>query len=205
MRLETRFILASRSPRRRRLLEQIGLDFDVSVSDVTEEFADGTAPADAAEMLALRKADDVARHHPGAITLGADTIVVLDDVILGKPQDEREAGAMLRRLSGRTHTVFTGVALVHPESGRSATGVEATQVTFARMDSDEIDAYVATGSPMDKAGAYGIQDDRGALFVQRIDGDYYNVVGLPLHRMYRMLRETYSDLLARDFLHWRHK
>ena len=205
MRLETRLILASRSPRRRRLLEQIGLDFDVSVSDVSEEFADGTPPADAAEMLALRKADDVAKLHPGAITLGADTIVVLDDAILGKPRDEREARAMLRRLSGRTHTVFTGVALVHPESERSATGVEATAVTFATMDSDEIEAYVATGSPMDKAGGYGIQDDRGALFVQRIDGDYYNVVGLPLHRLYRMLRETYSDLLARDFLHWQNK
>lgn len=205
MRLNTPFILASQSPRRRRLLEQIGMRFEVSVSDVSEEIAADVDPAAAAEMLALRKAEHVARRYPEAVTLGADTIVVVDGEILGKPEDAHEAAAMLRRLSGRTHTVFTGIALIHPSSGRAIQAVEATDVTFGTMDSNEIAAYVASGSPMDKAGAYGIQDDRGALFVKRIEGDYYNVVGLPLYRMYRILRESFSDLLACDFLIWNEK
>lgn len=205
MRLNTPFILASRSPRRRRLLEQIGMSFEVSVSDVSEDLSDEIAPEAAAEMLALRKAEDVARRNPHAVTLGADTIVVIDGEILGKPGDAAEAAAMLRRLSGRSHTVITGIALVHPQSGRTVQASEATVVTFGPMDSDEIAAYVASGSPMDKAGAYGIQDDRGALFVARIEGDYYNVVGLPLYRMYRILRESFSDLLACDFLIWQNK
>lgn len=178
------------------------MSFEVSISDVSEDIPDEIAPAAAAEMLALRKAEDVARRHPEAIILGADTIVVVDGEILGKPGDANEATAMLRRLSGRSHTVHTGIALVHPQSGRSVQASEATEVTFGPMDSDEIAAYVTSGSPMDKAGAYGIQDDRGALFVERIEGDYYNVVGLPLHRMYRILRESFSDLLACDFLIW---
>lgn len=202
MRFNTPFILASQSPRRRRLLEQIGMSFEVSVSDVSEEVSDDIAPADAAEMLALRKAEDVARRHPQALTLGADTIVVVDEDVLGKPRDASEAASMLERLSGRSHTVYTGIALVHPESGRRVYASEATNVTFGPMDSDEIAAYVASGSPMDKAGAYGIQDDRGSLFIERIEGDYYNVVGLPLYRMYRILRASFPDLLACDFLIW---
>jgi septum formation protein len=102
---------------------------------------------------------------------------------------------MLRRLSGATHTVYTGLALVHPPSGRRVTAHEATAVTFAPLSDDEIARYVATGAPLDKAGAYGIQDDHGALFIARIEGDYYNVVGLPLHRLYRVLRAYFADLL----------
>ncbi len=200
MRFTVPFILASQSPRRRRLLEQIGMSFEVSVSDVSEEVSGNVPPAAVAEMLALRKAEDVARRHLNALTLAADTIVVVDGEILGKPGNDAEATAMLRRLSGRSHTVFTGIALAHPESGRMVQASEATDVTFGSIDSDEIAAYVASGSPLDKAGAYGIQDDRGALFIERIDGDFYNVVGLPLYRMYRILRDSFSDLLARDFL-----
>lgn len=205
MRLSTPFILASRSPRRRRLLEQIGMPFDVVAADVSEDFSGSYTPDAAAEMLAQRKAEYVARENPEAVTLGADTIVVLEGNILGKPRDAAEAASMLRRLSGRTHTVFTGITLVHPESSRIVTASEATRVTFGDIDEDEIEAYVLSGSPLDKAGAYGIQDDRGALFVERIDGDYYNVVGLPLFRLYRILRDSFTDLLAHDFLIWQAK
>ena len=148
-------------------------------------------------MLALQKALDVGRSHPESLTLGADTVVVLDGEVLGKPSTTAEAAFMLSRLSGMTHTVYTGLALAHPSSKRHATLHEATDVTFSRLNTDEINRYVATGSPMDKAGAYGIQDDYGAFFVAGIRGDYYNVVGLPLHRMYRMLSEHFGDLIVK--------
>ncbi len=202
MTLRTPFILASGSPRRRKLLTQIGISFEVDVRNVDETVPAGTAPAAVCELLALRKAEDASLTRPEALTLGVDTIVVLNGTILGKPADESEARAMLRRLSGRTHTVYTGLALIHPQTGRSVSVSEATRVTFGAMDDEEITAYVATGSPMDKAGAYGIQDDLGALFVDRIDGDYYNVVGLPLRKLYLTIRESFSDLLASDILAW---
>ena len=138
----------------------------------------------------------ISHDHPEALTLGADTVVLLNGEVLGKPRSEAEARSMLGRLSGATHTVCTGLALLHPSSGRSVTGNEATQVTFAELSDEEIAGYVATGSPMDKAGAYGIQDDYGALFVSSIDGDYHNVVGLPLHRLYRMLTQHFADLMS---------
>lgn len=196
--LRVPLVLASQSPRRRQLLERLRLPFTVQPSAVAETLPAGLAPGAAAEALARQKAHAVAPGHPEALTLGADTIVVLDEAVLEKPADAADAAAMLRRLSGRTHTVYTGLALVHPASGRSADAHEATAVTFAPLSEDEIAAYVRTGSPLDKAGAYGIQDDLGALFVSGIRGDYYNVVGLPLHRLYRMLREHFADLLDAD-------
>jgi len=195
MKLRVPLILASRSPRRRKLLAQLGLDFEVHPSDLDENATNHRLPEQLVEQLALEKARAVAARFPEALTLGADTIVVLDGDVLNKPADEAEARAMLRRLSGRTHTVYTGVALVHPASQREVVDYEATQVTFAPLTDAEIDAYVATGSPLDKAGAYGIQDDYGAVFIRRIEGDYYNVVGLPLHRLYRMLRNHFADLI----------
>jgi len=195
MKLRVPLILASRSPRRRKLLAQLGLDFEVHPSDLDENASNHRLPEQLVEQLALEKARAVAARFPEALTLGADTIVVLDGDVLNKPADEAEARAMLRRLSGRTHTVYTGVALVHPASQREVVDYEATQVTFAPLTDAEIDAYVATGSPLDKAGAYGIQDDYGAVFIRRIEGDYYNVVGLPLHRLYRMLRNHFADLI----------
>ncbi|ACY48395.1 Maf family protein [Rhodothermus marinus] len=195
MKLRVPLILASRSPRRRKLLAQLGLHFEVHPSDLDENATNHRLPEQLVEQLALEKARTVAARFPEALTLGADTIVVLDGDVLNKPADEAEARAMLRRLSGRTHTVYTGVALVHPASQREVVDYEATQVTFAPLTDAEIDAYVATGSPLDKAGAYGIQDDYGAVFIRRIEGDYYNVVGLPLHRLYRMLRNHFADLI----------
>lgn len=198
MKLKKPFVLASASPRRRRLLERIGMQFDVDVSDIHEHIPGAARPAEVVEHLALRKARDVAARHPDALTLGADTIVVLDGEILGKPSDAVEAAQMLRRLSNNAHVVFTGIALV--SSDHTVTAHETTRVTFTDMTDAEIDAYVASGSPMDKAGGYGIQDDRGALFVRRIDGDYYNVVGLPLQLFYRMMKAHFADLLAPDYL-----
>ena len=196
MKLLAPFVLASGSPRRRRLLEGLGLAFEVVVSDVEETADPALAPEVIVQHLAQEKAAAVAAFHPEALTLGADTIVVLENDILGKPTDESNARAMLRCLSGATHEVYTGIALLHPPSNRCRTSYEATRVTFGTLTAQEIDAYVASGSPMDKAGGYGIQDDHGALFVARIDGDYYNVVGLPLHRLYRLLRDEFTDLVT---------
>jgi septum formation protein len=180
-------ILASRSPRRIQLLAQIGLAARVIPCDIPEEFDTALSPAENARALALKKARCVAPGVEEGIILGADTIVALDGEMLGKPADKEDAARMLRLLSGKTHTVVTGVALVDRPSGWSVDAVESTQVTFRAIPQEEITAYVEGGSPMDKAGAYGIQDDYGAVFVTRIEGCFYNVVGLPLARLYTVL------------------
>ncbi len=190
------FVLASTSPRRKQLLEQLGLTFKQAAPDVDESFHPDLPPPAIVESLADRKASVVAQRFPDALVLAADTIVVLDDEILNKPASRDEAVAMLGRLSGRTHVVYSGIALAHAPSSRHIVTHEATRVTFASLDQREIAAYVATGSPMDKSGAYGIQDDRGALFVSGIEGDYYTVVGLPLHRLYTVLKTNFADLLV---------
>lgn len=187
------FVLASGSPRRRELLGKLGFEFEVIPSDADETWPEATPPGPAAAQIAMRKAEAVARDHPGALVLGADTVVVLDGEVLGKPADTAEARATLSRLAGRSHTVYTGLALIHDET--RAMAHEATDVTFGALTADEIAAYVATGSPMDKAGAYGIQDDLGALFVSGVSGDYFNVVGLPLHRLYRTLRSDFGAIV----------
>lgn len=197
MKLTLPFILASQSPRRKHLLDTLGLSFCVVPSTVDEIVPPHlTDPVEIVEHLASLKAQDVAKQHPDALTLGADTLVVLNNQILGKPNDPQEARSMLKTLSGVTHTVYTGLALLHPTTEREMVTHEATAVSFASLSDAEIEAYVATGSPLDKAGAYGIQEDLGAVFVSGIRGDYYNVVGLPLHRLYRILREHFADLLA---------
>lgn len=178
------------------MLRRLGLRFAVVPSGASEAVEPGTAPAEAVERVARRKGRRVAAAHPEAIILAADTTVILDGRALGKPADEAEAHRMLRQLSGRTHEVFTGIALVHPGSGRLVSAHERTEVTFGALSDVEIAAYVSTGSPLDKAGAYGIQDDLGALLIERIRGDYYNVVGLPLRRLYVMLRDRFPDLLG---------
>lgn len=190
--LRVPLVLASASPRRRALLVRLGLTFDVRPAEADETWPAGLADGPAAEAVALRKAEAV--EAPGALVLAADTVVVLDGEVLGKPPSAEAARATLRRLSGRTHTVVTGLAL--RLDGRHTTAHEATRVTFADLSDAEIDAYVATGSPLDKAGAYGIQDDAGALLVARIDGDYPNVVGLPLRRLYETLRAFAPEAVA---------
>jgi septum formation protein len=188
------FILASRSPRRQLLLAQIGLEPEIIPCEIDEELDSSRSPAENATSLALQKAKTVAAGISWGIVLGADTIVALDGHMLGKPIDHDDAVRMLAMLSGRTHTVATGFALIDRPSDRYVTGVEETRVTFRAIPRNEIDEYVAGGSPMDKAGAYGIQDDYGAVFVTRVEGCFYNVVGLPLSRFYSTLGEFQRDL-----------
>ena len=190
--LHAPLVLASASPRRRDLLHRLGLTFRVAPTDADETWPPGLDVGPAAEAVALRKARAIEAE--GALILAADTVVVLDGDVLGKPATPDEARRTLRRLSGRTHEVVTALALRH--GYRQRTTHETTRVTFASLSAREIDAYVATGSPMDKAGAYGIQDDAGALLVARIDGDYSNVVGLPLRRLYETLRSFVPDLVS---------
>ncbi len=184
MRTSKPIILASRSPRRSHLLHQIGFSFTVEESGVDENLPNGIAPEEAVRRLSLEKARRVAGRLHDGIVIGADTIVVLDGKILGKPSSKEEAISMLSNLGGRTHTVFTGFALVDVESKRSHVDYEKTEVTFRRLSKEEIEAYVDSGSPMDKAGAYGIQDDYGAVFVEKINGCFYTVVGFPISKFY---------------------
>ncbi|MGA8272106.1 MAG: Maf family protein [Candidatus Sulfotelmatobacter sp.] len=183
-------VLASASPRRQELLRNAGIQFTVQPADINESVAPGESPQNCAERLAQEKALAVFQSQPQNFVLGADTIVVVDDMILGKPRDASDAARMLRLLSGRTHAVITGVCLVSPiESGRElTTGSETTLVTMSKISYDEIRDYVGTGEPMDKAGAYGIQGI-ASRWIPRIEGDYSNVVGLPVSMVYAMLRE----------------
>jgi len=196
MDINTEFILASQSPRRRKLLRQVGISFIHIPSNIVETVEESYTPDKLAEQLALKKASSIATGNPDALILGADTLVVSHGMIFGKPSGILEATDMLRQLSGSTHQVHTGIALVHVPSRRTVTAIESTEVTFGQITETEIADYIKTGSPMDKAGAYGIQDDMGALFIERINGDYYNVVGLPLRRLYILLRQHYEDLLT---------
>lgn len=193
-------ILASQSPRRYVLLRQLGLEFSVQPSAVVEELLPlDLPPHEYAAELARLKAEDVAHsQHQPAIVIGADTIVVLGGEILNKPADAADARTMLRRLSGRTHTVFTGIALVAAPEISVHTAVQATDVHFRELSDAEITGYVAGGSPMDKAGGYGIQDDFGAVFVEHIVGCYYNIVGLPLELLYRKLTAFANELPLRN-------
>lgn len=200
MTLSTPFILASSSPRRRDLLRVFGFPFTVLPSEMEEDHVPGESPSELVTRLATVKAADVAHGHAEALVLGADTVVVLDGSVLGKPKDEEEARTMLKALSGRTHTVWTGIALVHERSGRTVTHTNSTEVRMDTLSAPEIDAYVAGGSPMDKAGSYGIQDDRGALFVAGIDGDYYTVMGLPLNALYRLMLREFPDLIEAVYI-----
>lgn len=181
-------ILASASPRRRELMAQAGLSFTVQVSEADETVTE-RKPDKIVEELALRKAMAVAESVTEGTVIGADTIVAMDGRILGKPGTKEQAAKMLRLLSGKTHQVYTGVALLSKKDGREIRRVfsERTDVTFYPVGEDEIDRYVATGEPMDKAGAYGIQG-RAAIFVRGIHGDYNNVVGLPVARLYQELK-----------------
>lgn len=182
-------ILASSSPRRSHLLHQIGITFTVDGSNIPEEVDDGKSPQEIVLELSHRKASDVAGRHQAAYVIGADTIVVLDGAVLGKPVDPPDALRMLRLLSGRTHQVYTGFCIIETPGDRSVSDHVVTSVTFRKLSEEEIGEYVRGGSPMDKAGAYGIQDDRGAIFIERIDGCFYNVVGFPLARFHQRFLE----------------
>ena len=179
-----RVILASASPRRRDLLTLVGIAHEVRPADIDETHRRDEAPPAYAERLAREKA--CAIDAPDAVTIGSDTIVVVDGDILGKPRDRAHAVEMLRRLSGRSHVVITGVAVRW--NGRIVSAVEEVGVTFRALSWADIERYADTGEPMDKAGAYGIQG-YGATIVERVDGDYFAVMGLPLTRLTRIVRE----------------
>ncbi len=186
-----RLILASGSPRRRELLRNAGFTFEVIPPEVAEDNPGNEAPAMLVERLALDKAEAVAgRFHrqDNVVVLGADTVVVVDSTLLGKPASPAEARQMLERLSGRTHEVITGVALVEPESARRTVAHETTRVFFRPLEPQEMEDYVATGEPLDKAGAYAIQGG-ASRFVTRVEGCYFNVMGLPVALVDRLLRE----------------
>ena len=181
-------VLASASPRRQELLRQIGCGFRVVVSDAEELSGDGISPERLAAENARRKAEDVAAKEGGnAPVLGADTVVAVDETILGKPKDETDAVRMLRLLSGRQHFVYTGIALVY--RGEVYGDVVRTEVWVDELSEKEIEAYIATGEPMDKAGAYAVQGI-AAKFIPRIDGSFSNVVGLPLHAVKELARKA---------------
>jgi septum formation protein len=209
--LDSMIVLASASPRRQELLRNAGIPFVMHPADIDEQLLPGEAPNDSAQRLAREKAFAVFQSRPEDCVLGADTIVVVDDMVLGKPRDAGDAARMLRLLSGRTHAVITGVCVVGPvgsgqcavESESKSTSTsddrrvvtaferiasETTLVTMCEVSDEEIQDYVATGEPMDKAGAYGIQGI-ASRWISRIEGDYSNVVGLPVALVYSILRE----------------
>ena len=184
---ECRVILASASPRRRQLLNLIGIAHEVRPADIDETMRVRETPRRHAERLAREKASAIAKRDPDLITIGADTIVVVNRKVLGKPRDADDAARMLALLSGREHVVTTAVAVSRGKKLRSA--VEEVRVRFRRLRDDEIEAYIATGEPMDKAGAYGIQG-YGATIVERIEGDYFAVMGLPIVRLIGLLSDV---------------
>lgn len=184
-------VLASASPRRQELLRHAGISFTVQATEILEIPLQGESPTACAERLAREKAVAIAQLRPKDFVLGADTIVVVDDQILGKPRDAEDASRMLWLLSGRTHQVTTGVCLVPPrgeDSMQPATASETTLVTVSKLTADDIRTYIGSGEPMDKAGAYGIQGI-ASRWIPRLEGDYSNVVGLPVALVYGMLRK----------------
>ena len=184
--MSIKVILASGSPRRRQLLELIGIEHEVSPANIPEQMRPRETPRRYAERLAREKASAVAIRNPETLTIAADTIVVVNRKVLEKPLDDDDARRMLSMLSGREHTVITAVAVARGRKLRSA--IEEVKVKFRRLRDDEIDAYIATGEPMDKAGAYGIQG-YGATIVECVDGDYFAVMGLPLARVVMLMRD----------------
>jgi septum formation protein len=186
-----KIILASKSPRRKKILEQMGLDFTVEVSDFDESQVKFKTPGEMVEKLSLEKAKIVAQKNPGAVIIGADTTVVYENEIIGKPISKQDAVKILSLLSGKIHEVITGITVI--SGARSITKHVISKVKFKKLSDTEIKAYVATGEPMDKAGGYGIQE-KGGLFIESIDGDYFNVVGLPIFAVSEALKEFKVDI-----------
>ena len=191
-----KIILASASPRRAEILRTVGWPFQALAVDIDESRRAGEDAVSYVERLAVSKAEAAISQDSGATIVAADTVVVLDGRILGKPRDYEDARRMLRLLQNRWHQVVTGVALVDARASQPIVAHETTEVKFAAMNDDEISWYVATGEPMDKAGGYAIQG-RGARFIESIKGEYFNIVGLPVRLLYRLIGELEKKLKAR--------
>ncbi len=183
-----KIILASGSPRRKELLEKIGLKFTVDVPDIEEDFKSNLTPQELVKQLSAKKAEVIAKKHPDAIVIAADTIGVLKGEIIGKPHTAAQAEKMLESLSGTSHLVITGFTITDTDTGKTITEEVQTKVYFKKLSKAEVNGYVKTGEPLDKAGGYAIQG-LGALLVKKIEGDYYNVIGLPLSSLTDALKE----------------
>jgi septum formation protein len=181
--------LASKSPRRKKLLNQLKINFKVIEVDINEDPREGESPVRMVKRLSKEKLEKARGKVKKGIIITADTTVVLDKTVLGKPKDEKDAEKILKKLSGKTHAVYTGFSVFNTVNNKLITDYEKTLVSFKNLKPEEIDNYIASGTPMDKAGAYGIQDDFGAVFIKKINGDYYNVVGLPLYKLYDSLKQ----------------
>lgn len=184
-------ILASASPRRREILQNTKLKFEVQKSDIEEVFLEEESPESMVVRLAYEKAFDVAENNRDKLVIGADTIVVLGDEVLGKPKDEREAFDMIQKLSNKTHRVITGISLIHLKKGIVVNDYQVSYVTFKDLSEDSIKDYINTKESLDKAGGYGIQG-YGALLVESIQGDYFNIVGLPISKLSDLLKDHFD-------------
>ena len=184
-----KIILASGSPRRMQLLKQIGIVFEVEIPQSDESIIVGESPSELVMRLSKLKATEIANKLVTGIIIGSDTIVVLEGDVLGKPINKLDAISMLKRLSNKTHKVFTGYSIIDVVNKVAITNFNETEVKFRNLDENEIFQYVESGSPLDKAGSYGIQDDFGAVFIEYIIGDYYTVVGLPISKLYLDLKK----------------
>lgn len=189
-----KIILASASPRRKQLLKQLGLEFEVVASNVEEVFNPRLKPRHQVEELALQKAQAVAGNYEDAIIIGADTLVALGEELIGKPKDTNDAKRMLKKLRGRQHTVVTGFVLIDTANKRTIIKSVETKVWFRKLSPAEISSYVEKEKPMDKAGAYAIQD-LGILFIEKIEGDYFGAVGLPLFTLAKELKKLGVEIL----------
>lgn len=187
-------VLASSSPRRKRILEQIGLSFHIAPSNIEEKMNARLKPHGQAEFLSKQKANKVAKRYKSAIIIAADTLVVFNDQIIGKPTSPSDAKRILRMLSGKTHTVITGYTIIDTQTNKTITNSVETIVYMKKMSTKEIDAFIKTGEPLDKAGGYGA-DEKGSLFIEKIEGDFFNVIGLPLFAVAESLRKISIKIL----------
>lgn len=192
LKIDRKLILASASPRRQKLLSLFGMEFEIYPAEIDEEIYEAKLPHEIVLELSLKKAMKVKEIFSNALIIGSDTLVWLEGELLSKPKDEKDAFSILSKLSGRTHKVYTGISIYDTSFASYYQDFAETDVTFREITDDEKRAYIATGSPMDKAGAYGIQDDFGAVFVTNISGCYYNIVGLPVSKLYTLLMRAIS-------------
>lgn len=186
-----KMILASSSPRRKEILENANVKFDIIKSEIDEVILDNELPSQVVMRLAFEKCIDVAAKHRECLVIGADTVVVLDDIILGKPKDIDEAIEMITKLSGKTHQVITGISLINLSANKKIIDYVVSNVKFKDLSAEDIKDYIQTNESLDKAGAYGIQG-YGALLVEEIQGDYFNIVGLPISRLSDLLKQHFS-------------